>query len=113
MNELKILTATLKSDLKKMKILLTVLTIVEVCYFGSSFIGLKTTVVLDLKYQAIWIIWFFHYLTVGIFIWYTWKKMPLAKKAKIHNTIMVLFLGIIGMWLWFPSKKELSKLQEQ
>jgi len=39
--------------------------------------------------------------------------MPLQKKTKTNNTFMILFLGIIGMWLRLHNKCEINKLFEK
>ena len=113
MTELQSLTENFKSDLKKMPILLIILTLIQVGYLIIRFTDAKLSIILDFDYHINWLIWGFHYLTVGIFIWYNWKKMPIEKKTKTNNTLMILFLGIIGMWLWIPNKSEINKLIEK
>jgi hypothetical protein len=39
--------------------------------------------------------------------------MPIREKTKTNNTFMMLLLGIIGMWLWIPNKREINKLPEK
>ncbi|AZQ44558.1 hypothetical protein [Nonlabens ponticola] len=36
-------------------------------------------------------------------LWLTWDKLPFKKSRKITDTIVLLFCGIIGHWLWLPS----------
>ena len=110
MTELQSDSENLKSDLKKLRILLIILTLIQVGYLIIRFIDAKFSIILDLHYKANYLIWGFHYFAVGIFIWYNWKKMPIQKKTKTNNTFMILFLGIIGMWLWIPNKREINKL---
>ncbi|MDP2058443.1 MAG: hypothetical protein Q8J97_01805 [Flavobacteriaceae bacterium] len=50
-----------------------------------------------------------HLIVTGVFIWFIWKKLPRGNKNKIDNTLMILFLGLIGMWLWLPNKNEIKK----
>jgi len=47
-----------------------------------------------------------------IFCWFIWKKYPDTKSSKRDSILMILFLGIIGMWLWLPSERELYKKLE-
>ncbi len=100
----------LKSDLKKLRILLIILTFIQVGYmiiiFTNTFLWNK----LDYEYKANWLIFVLNLIVSGIFIWYNWAKLPIEKKTKTNNTFMILFLGIIGMWLWIPNKNELDKL---
>ena len=63
---------------------------------------------LDSNFKLIWLIGGLNLIVVGIFIWFNWKKLPIKKKEKINNTLMILFLGIIGMWLWIPNKGEIN-----
>lgn len=100
----------LKSDLKKLRGLLIILTLIQIGYTIIIFADEQLWMKLDFEYKVNWLIMGLHCLTTGIFIWYNWKKMPIVKKAKINNTFMILFLGIIGMWLWMPNKRELNKL---
>jgi len=102
---------TLISDVKKLKVLLIVLTIIQVGYLIFS--DTKLLMKLDLEYKIKWLVWGLHLLTALIFIGYNWKKMPIDKNSKTNNTYMILFMGIIGMWLWIPNKRELNKLTEK
>lgn len=102
----------LKSDLKKLRILLITLTLIQVGYmiiiFTNSFLWNK----LDYEYSANWLIFGLNLIVSGIFIWYNWAKLPIEKKTKTNNTFMIIFLGIIGMWLWIPNKNEIDKLTD-
>lgn len=90
--------------------MLIVLTITVVSFLILVFFFSKVWIKLDNKYNIINLVQILHALITGIFIWYIWKKMPVKKKTKINDTLMVLFLGVIGMWIWLPNKKELNKL---
>lgn len=100
----------IKSDLKKLKILLIGLTIIFFTYMVIIFTSLSLWVKLDTIYKMNWVIFLLNFTIIGIFIWYIWKRYPAEKKQKTNNTIMILFLGIIGLWLWFPNKKEIDKI---
>lgn len=105
-------TKNLKSDLIKLRILLITLTLIQIGYmiiiFTNSYLWFK----LDYEYKANWLIFGLNFIVSGIFIWYNWTKLPIENKTKTNNTFMILFLGIIGMWLWIPNKNELEKLIE-
>lgn len=47
-----------------------------------------------------------HYILVFIILRHIWTDNSIEKKKKTDNTYMVLFLGIIGMWLWLPKMKK-------
>jgi len=125
MTELQSDSENLKSDLKKIRILLIILTFIEFSYFVLIFGGgtlwannaqnnsNNTTVWILSFIVSGFIIWILHLLVMGIIIWYNWKKMPILRKKKIDNTLMILFIGIIGMWFWIPNKTELNKLIEK
>lgn len=122
MTELQSDSEKQKSDFKKLRILLIILTLIELVYFllifsngtywfNSSEKNIHNIIIWILSFIASgFFIWFFHLLVMGIIIWYNWKKMPIGRKKKIDNTLMILFLGLIGMWLWIPNKTELNNL---
>ena len=101
---------TLKSDLKRLKMALIVSTLIQIAYFGVIFTNDKLWIKLDYDFKANYVIGSFHIIVMIIFLWYNWKKMPIEKSKKKDNTYMILFLGIIGMWLWMPSKKQIEKM---
>jgi len=39
------------------------------------------------------------------------KKTPNPKSKKTNATFLVLFLGIIGLWLWLPNKQEFKQME--
>jgi len=103
----------LRLDLKKIKILLVILTLIQIGYLIISFTDPKLWIKLDIEFKANWLILGLHLIVTGIFIWFNWKRMPFARKSKINNTFLILFLGIIGMLLWIPNKHEINKLSER
>lgn len=113
MTELKTTKENFKSDLKKLRILLIVLTLIQIGYVIVIFADTKLWAKLDFEYKANWLTWGLNLIVSGIFLWFNWKKMPIKKKTKTNNTFMILFLGIIGMWLWIPNKREINKLIEK
>jgi nicotinamide riboside transporter PnuC len=102
----------LRSDIKWLKLLLIVLTFVQVGYGIIVFSDIKLWIQLDTQYHAYVLVAIFQYATVGVFIWFVWRKMPGERKPKTNSTLMIIFLGIIGMWLWLPNKRELNKLED-
>lgn len=110
MTELQAIKENFKSDLKKLRILLVTLTIIQIGYMIIVFADSKLWIKLDFDYKAILLFWALNLVVAGIFLWFNWTRMPIIKKTKINNTFMILFLGIIGMWLWIPNKREINKL---
>lgn len=110
MTELQAIKESFKSDLKKLRILLITLTIIQIGYMIIVFADSKLWIKLDFDYKAILLFWALNLVVAGIFLWFNWTRMPIRKKTKINNTFMILFLGIIGMWLWIPNKREINKL---
>ena len=97
----------LYSDIKKLKILLVLLTLFTVGFFVLIFldyfhIGLR-------PYQEPEMVLFLlvYYTSIGIFIWFIWNRMPVSRKTKWNDTIMILCLKVIGMWLWLPNQNQL------
>ncbi len=103
-------TKTLKADLKILKIALIVSTVIQIAYFVVIFTNDKLWITLDYDFKANYVIGIIHIAVMIIFLWYNWKKMPIERSKKKDNTYMILFLGIVGMWLWMPSKKQIEKM---
>jgi uncharacterized membrane protein len=113
MTELQIIKENFKSDLKKLRVLLIILTLIQIVYMIIIFADTKLWIKLDFDYKANWLILGLNFIVAGIFLWFNWTRMPIEKKTKTNNTFMILFLGIIGMWLWIPNKREINKLTEK
>jgi len=94
--------------LKKLKIFLIVLTLIEIGFILLLFFNTDELISYIFKNNLDQVFGLFHWLSVAIFIWFIWVKMPKDKKSNINNTLMIVFLGIIGLWLWFPNKKEIE-----
>lgn len=41
---------------------------------------------------------------------FIWQFYPVSTKKKRELSFMIVFLDFIGMWLWFPDKREREKL---
>ncbi|MEO2051497.1 MAG: hypothetical protein ABGX00_07000 [Allomuricauda sp.] len=113
MAELQSIKENFKSDLKKLRILLIILTLIQIGYLIIIFTDSKLWIKLDFDYKANWVIFGLTLIVYGIFIWFNWTRMPIEKKKKTNNTFMILFLGIVGMWLWIPNRREINKLTEK
>lgn len=105
MNELKVDKRSFESDLKKLRILLIFLTLLQLGYLAIVFTDTRLWVKLDLVYKVNWFIWGLNFIIAGIFVWFNWARMPISNASKISNTFMILFLGIIGMWIWIPNNE--------
>lgn len=103
--------AKLKVQIRKLKLILIVLTIVQLTTLILSFCDFHTWTKLDGKYNINTIITIFQFSLAGLLIWFLWRKMPGNKKSKTNNTLMIIFLGVIGMWLWIPNKRQLKNLE--
>ena len=93
-----------ESEIANLRVLLTGLTLIQLTYLIFIFADYENYIKLIFSFHLDWIVAIIHYIVTGIFLWYNWKKLPIEKKKKIDNTWMIIFLGIIGMWLWIPSK---------
>ena len=100
----------LNSEIKKLKVLLIILTLIQAGYLFIVFFNEKLWIKLDFEYKANWLIWGVNLIVMGVFVWFNWTKLPIEKKSKTNNTFMILFLGIIGMWLWIPNQNEIKKM---
>ncbi len=95
----------LLKELKAIKVSLQIYTVLSLGYlvliiFYSPFILLFT----------ISIVRMIHLIYIGFILWYIWSRYPIEKKEKWDNTWKIIFLGIIGLWLWFPNNEEKQKL---
>jgi hypothetical protein len=89
---------------------LIVLTIVVVSFLILVFFFSELRIKLNNEYSIFTLVHLLHTLVTGIFIWFIWKKMPYDQYTKNNNILLVLFLGVIGMWIWLPNKNERNKL---
>lgn len=102
-----------ESEITRLRIALIVLTIVQIGFLIIMFADIKAYIRLYYETYSNWILTTMHISTMVVFLWYNWKRLPLEKKKRTDNTWMILFLGIIGMWLWIPNKKEIEKMNEK
>jgi len=102
-----------ESEIANLRILLIALTVIQLGYVIFMFADHETYIKLIFNYHLDWIVAIINYTVAGIFLWYNWKKFPIKKKKKTDSTWMILFLGIIGMWLWIPNKAEIKKMNKK
>jgi hypothetical protein len=103
----------MKSDLNKLKFFLIVITVLELVVVFGAIWNSPPFINEILSYnQILGVFAFCHFFGIALFSWYIWKKHPVKKSKKRNDILMILFLGIIGMWLWMPNKTQLSKILE-
>lgn len=102
-----------ESEIANLRILLIALTVIQLAYLIFLFVDHEAYIKLIFNFHLDWIVLIINYIVAGIFLWYNWKKLPIEKKKKTDRTWMILFLGIIGMWLWIPNKSEIKKMNEK
>lgn len=113
MNSSQIEDPVTESEITRLRIALIVLTIVQIGFLIITFADFKAYIKLYYETHSNWILTAMHISTMAVFLWYNWKRLPLEKKKRTDNTWMILFLGIIGMWLWIPNKKEIEKMNKK
>ena len=83
------------------KILLLVSTGLQLSVIGVHFIfDLWFMNNPNYKYTLLFTI-ILHYFLVAIILRNIWTDNTIHKNKKTNNTLMILFLGIVGMWFWF------------
>ncbi len=97
-------------QIKKLRILLIILTLIQVGYLIITFIYPKLWIKLDFEYKVNWFILGLHIIVAGVLICFNCRKLSIDKRTKVNNTFLILFLGVIGMWLWIPNKREIEKM---
>ena len=112
----------LKSDLKKIRIGLIILTIMQLTYITLIIVSFALIVkysVLDMNIIWLWIflifagaatLWIIQVIFTFIIMKYERKNMPVSNKKRYDNIVMIMFTGIIGLWLWLPNKDEVEQL---
>lgn len=110
MEKLNIDEHKLRSDISKLKIVLIVHTIIQVGYFIIIFFNSDLWLSLNDSFKSDIVFGLLNFAVAGLIIWYNWKYLPFEKNKKWDKTWMIIFLGIIGMWLWIPNSKEISEM---
>lgn len=101
-----------RKEILVLKIVLIKLTIIQLGYYALSLVEHNLFIELKMRFHSNMIIIILNFIISLTFIWFNWKKLPYSKSKKIDNTLMMLFLGIIGMWIWLPNQKELEKIKK-
>lgn len=122
MSEVKINTSKLKSDINKFRISLIILTIFQLIYLLTivgSFALIVKYKITDSGIIYLWIflilagtiiLGFFKMIFTFIVKKYERKNIPITQKKNNDNFLMIMFTGIIGLWLWLPNKKETDQI---
>src|SRR5690625_7347280 len=100
----------LQSYLKTIRVVLIFLTVFELIYLGVTLSDKQLRLKLDDNFQGLWVILIFHIVMLRIILWLNWTKFPINKKMKMPYAYIVVFLGIVRMWLWMPSCNDIDKL---
>lgn len=100
-----------ENNLKNLKGVLIGFTLINIAFFIFIFFYDTVYYKLVFNYHIDWIFGLFHYMVLGVFLWIIWKKFPYTKKKKRDLTWLILLLGVLGLWLWFPNKKEIERMQ--
>ena len=100
----------MKKHLKRVKTFLIVYTI-----FILSCLLLVTLFMAEVSRAGLYHVLSYSAITIKIgftiyILRFIWKYYPVAKKQKRDTTLQVIFLGFIGMWLWYPNEKEMERL---
>lgn len=112
MNDQKLNIEKLKSQLSVLKVFLVFYTIFHLSYLVLSFWGPVFFIRFEISGFGL-IVALFHYMVLGLFLFFIWKKVPGERKTRVNSTFLILLLSVIGMWIWFPKKEALSKLEEE
>ena len=114
-----------KSDIKKFRITLIILTVFHLGFFGILFGGFFFIVKNGITDGGVIALWFLALFLSGlilsifqIILSYRMKKyerkyMPVTSEKNKDNFRMMFFTGIIGLWLWLPNDKEVQKIIEK
>lgn len=100
------------AQIKKLKILLIAMTIIQFSSIIMMIANVPLWTKIERKYDVNTINFILQLSLAITFIWFIWKKMPGNRKQKTNHTLMILFVGFIGMWLWIPNRRELKRLRE-
>ena len=103
----------LKRTVTFLRIMLTILTVAIIV--SVTGIILITNSVIDNSLWPIFLIIasvILYYPCLVIFLIYATSKFPGSSKIKLDKALMMFFIPLIGMWLWLPNSRELSKIKE-
>lgn len=112
----------LKSDLRKFRIATIILTLLNVLFFlliigGFAFIvknkildaGIISLGIFLIILSSI-ILGVVQMIFVFIIMKYERKHLSISRAKTLDNFQMIMFTGIIGLWLWLPNKNEIDEM---
>ena len=82
-----------KRDLRFMRKVLIALTILYVVSLPIYLVGGSISVYIIPVMSVLWILYNIVFI---VFIW----RMPLSRKDKIFETVMICLFGLLAMWAW-------------
>jgi hypothetical protein len=99
----------LKNQYKKLRFIMILFTVMQINYGVFYFLNqditeLQSEYVSRVNFVFIW----FCILYYVYVIWFVWNKMPIEKNRKHNLTLLILFLGIIGVLIWDNSDKKVT-----
>jgi|GEM_PF-2723046 len=100
----------LQSYLKTLRVILIFLTAFELIYFGIALSAGDLRRSIDEQFYIGWILLVAHLIMLFILLWLNWYKFPINDKMKTNNSFLLIFLGVLGMWLWMPSSDDIDNL---
>lgn len=97
----------LKTELKKVRVLLIVFTLIHVLYIVLAFIfsNVDNKILFD-------IILFVNTIFYLAFILFIWLKMPVSNYDKISETILILLFGLLALWVWIQFDKSVEEINK-
>ncbi len=93
----------LPNELKAVRIVLKLYTILSIASFLFFFLFLK-------KFELIIGI---NYLFVFFFLSFIWFKLPMTTYDKVGETILITIFGVFALWMWIPDQESLQKMIEE
>ena len=114
-----------RSDIRRFRIVLIVLTALYLGFIGIILIGGFVFIVKNkITDGGLIALWFAAIFLGGIILSifqvifsyrlkvYERKNIPVTQKKNNDNLKMTMVTGIIGLWLWLPNEKEVNKIIE-
>ncbi|WP_029038044.1 hypothetical protein [Salinimicrobium xinjiangense] len=115
-----------RSDIRRFRIALIILTTLYLGFIGIVIIGGFIFIVKNkITDGGLITLWFAGIFLGGVILSvfqlifsyrlksYERKNMPVTQKKNKDNFKMAIFTGIIGLWLWLPNEKEVKKIIEK
>jgi len=113
MNTVDRRVAQFQSDIKTLRRLLIFQTVLFFAFVGLLLVGSELKVNLQQDYNLLFWFLLIYYLLILVFLWYLWTKFPSPRSVKINDTLMIIFLGVLGLWLWLPNQRQVDQMSEK